>query len=149
VTPPPFYRTFVFWCGLPVLLALLWGWLAFPTRGSEIRWGQPGKLYSIGDYSRVIVIGVGTHPGTIVHPHGLSYLSSATSPGAWSEDGDYFPSAWTTRLVDMPTLYQSRGFSIAYWFLIACHLAVWLPLLVWWQRRALAKSTALTTTIPA
>jgi len=128
--PRPFYRSRLFWLGLPGLFFLLSGWFLFPRTSTEIGWGWPDQQIWVGDRSGELVIASVQDPSS-----GLSigFLADGRSHRPPSEVR-YFPRAFRReKLWFAPMLLRTVSFG--YWLLLLGYLAVWLPVLAIWQGR--------------
>lgn len=124
------YRSRLFWLGLPGLLFLLSGWFLFPQTSTEIGWGWPDQQFWVGDRSGELVIASVQDPSS-----GLSigFLADGRFHLPPSE-AMYFPGAVRReKLVFAPILLTTVSFG--YWLLLLGYLAIWLPILAIWQRR--------------
>ncbi len=133
MTPRPFYRSRLFWLGLPGLVSLSWMSLGDPGRLSmvEVRLGDHTLRFT--DRLRVAQIRTEIPKNVPLGNLGIRYISprnakTSESPGLFPRAMQY--SGWYSGR------RQSSGdASIAYWFLTALYLSSWLAILAIWQRR--------------
>jgi tRNA uridine 5-carboxymethylaminomethyl modification enzyme len=124
------YRSRLFWVGLPGLLLLLSGWFLFPQTSTEIGWGWPDQQIWVGDRSGELVIASVQDPSSRLS---IGFLADGRSHLPPSEVM-YFPGAFRReKLIFTPIILTTASFG--YWLLLLGYLAVWLPILAFWQRR--------------
>ena len=123
----PWYRSWLFWFGLPGLAMLQWLWLEEPQRHFEIRamWGN--HCWYMADSSRLLEIG-------------WDYRSSPYIPSKVEihqvlrdEDRLFPPALWLSAYGDERD--WDRHWFVAYWLLIVGYFPLWLGGVAWWQRR--------------
>jgi hypothetical protein len=131
LTPRPFYRSRLFWLGLPGLIFLMWVWLG--TRPYFV-WTQKG-------YPSVIVL-AGTDSGTyrLAWHRRLSSAIQFSSTGlrtvtSTQEPGPLFPPAFGYQSDESPGIRRSTEIRLSHWLAVAIYLAVWLTACGLWQRR--------------
>lgn len=124
-----FHRSRLFWLGVPGVIALVWGWFAFPQRSTEIGWRSGVTRYSCSDRSGVIAFAVDENGGSF---QGFSFEVDPRDPGLESEETRFFPPPVRRVVVDVED-FSMRSLSFSHWFLLLGYLAVWLPALVWWR----------------
>ncbi len=126
MSPRPFYRSRLFWLGLPGLVFLLWGWWlsmgywsSVGFAGSRNSWGMGqvwGEVYAIWDWDGPPDwgnFGAGNWEVTREAVHEVK--------DSWAAEMEWNPSL---RVVFIP----------CYWPALA-YVATWLLTLAWWQRR--------------
>ena len=52
----PWYRSRLFWLGIPGLVFLLWSWFAYPRRGMDLIWAGTDRWMCLRDNGRHIFI---------------------------------------------------------------------------------------------
>jgi hypothetical protein len=128
----PWHHSRLFWLGLPVAAALLWGWLAFPLGSTLLGWRSGGREIWFGDQSGVLVLEVwedgrrsrqGFHDEANPHDLGLA-----------SEDTRFFPPA-VRRSAHHVEDFRVKSLSISHGLVLPLYLVVWLSILGAWQRR--------------
>ncbi|MEK7951675.1 hypothetical protein [Luteolibacter soli] len=143
--PCPFYRSRLFWYGVPGLVFLLWVWWDSGGWNSHVRWERPGKVRYVG----VRMGGVQWGSSTLRenYPPGPSDFPVVRGELP-AEDGSA-PAGKRGRRFDFPPLIKtvveerSRGGmvmdlvtgEIALWGIVGCHVMVWVGMVFWWQRR--------------
>ena len=120
--PSPWYRSRLFWFGLPGLLGLLWIWFGNLGKATAVCWGNHAAEYCLGWEQGVIafIINKGGPPnvGFYGYHHDL--------PSDW-EIQIFAPALW---------LDDDRvGIYIGDWVLVSAYLIIWIAALVLWQRR--------------
>jgi hypothetical protein len=131
LTPRPFYRSRLFWLGLPGLIFLMWVWLGMR---SYLGWAQKG-------YPSILVL-AGTESGTyhLAWHRRLSPAIQFTSTGlktvtATQEPAPLFPAAFGYQSDESLGIRRSTEIRIAHWLAVAIYLALWLTACGLWQRR--------------
>lgn len=131
------WRSRLFWFGLPGFLFLLWGWFAIPRTAANITLRGSDRYVVLGHASRIAFcyfaplerVPPKWKPGTTVHTgtFDLPEMVHPTFPRAIKVD-----------------IGQRGGFNvyIAYWLLILIYLPLWLGSLRWWQRKKVARLEA-------
>jgi len=123
----PWYRSRLFWLGIPGLLFLLWGW---------VDWSAPPSLtVKIGN-SRVIA---GNSAGALrmvwaTNPSGTGMAISGRTGTRAPDLINPFPPAIRHWKVNLPGGSRFITVTIGYWFLIIVYLPLWLGVLAGWQR---------------
>ncbi len=137
----PWYRSRLFWLGLPGLVFLLWLWLAKArqsftfghnaitgTAESTSRWisTSDGSIHQT-TYKNS---GTGWPPG--FHWHGFHGSGAGFDPG---KPVTYFPLR-PFGIIHATTYYgEYREIRLAWWVVISAYTAVWLGAVACWQRR--------------
>jgi hypothetical protein len=131
MTQRPFYRSRLFWCGLPVLIFLTWVWLG--TRPHFV-WAQHG--------SRALLVLVGTDSGTyrLAWTRRLSPTIRFTATGfrkvtSTQKPAPLFPAAIGHQTDETPGIRRSTEIRIAHWLAVASYLVLWLTACGLWQYR--------------
>lgn len=143
VNPLPFYRSRMFWLGIPVLLFLLWGWwhsMQFLTLwAKKSSWGDV-ELESFRGSLRVNLLRGkgGAWRGTA----GFYHLP-VTEVNYIPEPYPAVPRYVTFTSMQDPKAGSAYHLTLAHWFLISLYAAAWGGAYVMWQRRKrrLMKST--------
>ncbi len=125
MTPRPFYRSRLFWLGLPGLVFLLWAW-----------WFSMG-YFSHVDFSGKYEWGISQSAGNVV-----AIWNSGGMPnwdgvffdhGQWSVES---ARAWQMTLNESRETHPAfRYVIVPYYAVVLAYVAVWLLTLAWWQRR--------------
>jgi len=120
--PSPWYRSRLFWLGIPGLLCLLWIWFGDMRKATAVCWGNHAAEYRLGWEQGVVafVINKGGPPNLGFHGYHHDLPSDRKieifAPALWLDD-DWF------------------GIYLGDWFLVAVYLIVWIAALVILQRR--------------
>lgn len=120
--PSHWYRSRLFWFGLPGLLGLLWIWFGNVRKATAVCWGNSHTEYCLGWEQGVVgfVINKGGPPN--VGFHGYHH----DLPSDW-EIQIFAPALW---------LDDDRfGIYIGDWVLVSIYLIIWIAALIFWQRR--------------
>ena len=125
MNPRPFYRSRLFWLGLPGLVFLLWGWWLSTGHWSEV--GSEAGIYW----------GIGQLGGEVYAFWDLN------GPPDWGQFESANPGPGLTKVGDlkrtlavMREIYPTyRSVFIPYYWLILAYTAAWLLTLALWQRR--------------
>lgn len=133
MNPRPFYRSRLFWLGLPGLVFLLW--VLVPGRASEVTWVRASDSFSIsredgsirGTYQRFMIRRGHPTLDFLLPPTGFSSRSHADSVGT------IFAPAF--EMVGGRGATHFDSVSMGCWFMLILYLAAWLGFLLWWQRR--------------
>jgi hypothetical protein len=128
----PWYRSRLFWFGLPGVIALLWGWLAFPQASTVIRWQSWETQYWCADRSGVFAVGIVRDKSTGFQR--FSYETDLHDRGLASEETQFFPTAGRRELLSFED-WSQNSLSCSYWLLLLVYFAAWLTILCFWQRR--------------
>ncbi len=158
MTPRPFYRSRLFWLGLPGLVFLLWTWVnsnsilwflylpegSISSSGGKLLWEEhrSDQLHWVHvDLGRGDVE-VKAPGGLVALPGGRPIFSGYTAGPPWTfasirwraKEQSWFPEArWRAEEINHDTSY--RLISLPYWLLTSGYVAGWLLTLAWWQRR--------------
>jgi hypothetical protein len=138
----PWYRSRLFWLGLPGLVFMLWLWLAKADQRfafGHIAITGPGEetLRIIGTYNgsirqTTIRYSNGTSTGWQRGFHWRGFHGSGASLAP--EHVDYFPRP--LEIIRGPLLGREPwGIRLAWWVVISAYTAVWLGAVAGWQRR--------------
>lgn len=152
MNPHPFYRSLLFWLGLPGLVFLLWGWWDSGAHGTDLMWTRPNQSVEIHVFlgrlelmSTRDQIQTGHSPrlsrwhvthdalqdegGSFLQPHfffaGAFHPISYSSADKWEGGVDPF---------DSPVA-ETRGGIVALWLLLLTYAVGWLAAVTIWQRR--------------
>jgi hypothetical protein len=141
----PWYRSRLFWLGLPGLLFLLWGWLADPLAVSGVTVTLGDYRLTVGDWSRVGRISWEVYgSGGRLSAQGIRTFSGRLGGSVPVDEGEVrdrqaFPPAFRYEVqedhstpVGLRRIPQVR---VAYWLLLLLYLPAWGALLAGWQRR--------------
>lgn len=136
----PWYRSRLFWLGLPGLAMLLWLWLEKSERHFEVRamWGNRG--WYVADSSRLLEIGW-DHRSSPYSPSKVEIYQRLRD-----EDRLFPPALWLSAYGDK--LEWDRKWFVAYWLLIVGYIPLWLCGVAGWQRRKRGLLKASTTPRP-
>ncbi len=138
MTQRPFYRSRLFWLGLPGLVFLLWGWLAVPLSTTGVGWSKGRYDIVICDVSRVVRISFGeifiSRSAENLPETGLTFSQNSNweLPEAQSR---VFPAAYDREVFEEPDYFYYDCFYLAYWWLILFYLLLWAAVALVWQRR--------------
>ncbi len=146
MSPRPFYRSILFWLGIPGLIFLIWFW--FPGTGFTVTWVRAKDRIVIASGGGTI--GAAYQKFTVSRSTGLSFLLPPTGftlePRVNQLDpheGIVGAPRLTMRKLFPPAIQEShiRGgtwasnVTFAVWLLGLLYLPVWLGTFAWWQRR--------------
>ena len=130
------YRSRLFWSGLPGLLLLVFMWFGYPKSFHEACWDTDHTRRSIGFGEG----SVGFYTQGNSHWRGIEDLSPgpgfhldgyAVEPG---EEAPLFGPAFCSGSGgDSFRSHTTVEFSL--WFVVFIYLLLWLGTLIWWQRR--------------
>lgn len=150
----PWYRSVLFWLGIPGLLFLLWGWLADPLAGSGVTVTVGNFRLTVGDWSRVGRISWEVYgSGGRLSAQGVRTSSYRLEKvqAQMARDLQVFAPAvrYEVREDDSTPVGLRRipQVRVAYWFLLLLYLLAWGALLAGWQRRK-ARLLKLHTALP-
>jgi hypothetical protein len=122
----PWYRSRLFWLGMPCLLFLFWGWFAKSRVWGEVKVG--GHRLAIGNTEgqlRILFTG-SSHGFVIAGRQGTDHQARETS---------LLPSAIKLTVIDFSSGWRLTNLKLAYWFLLLLYVTAWSIWLVAWQRR--------------
>lgn len=132
----PWYRSRLFWLGLPGLVFLVWVMVTHKPTPSRIVWMPVGFALSIDIWGDRVELKYTRNlgPFPFVSATGASLFSTV---GASSVQQDFSRAiVWET--ADSPKTAGSRwrwwSVSLADWLLVLIYLLAWISLLVAWQR---------------
>jgi hypothetical protein len=130
----PWFRSRFFWFGIPVLLLLSFGWLAFPLGGAGLGWSSGEHMLSVEDSSGVVKVRWSQGHDGMAMPSGWTARWLSRGDGIEEAHTKRFPPAigWTGW--EGGTLFRSASFQVSYWCLIVIYLAFWIEALIRWQR---------------
>ena len=128
MTPRPWYRSRLFWLGLPGLVFLLWAWVTFS--GTSVAVARWRKTHAYAGSGQVVLLQV----------HRASAGSgSASSFEARIDKRPELERRWFRQAVDWRSPLRLRSlmstFGVALWFIVLIYVALWSGLAFWWQRR--------------
>jgi hypothetical protein len=130
------YRSRVFWFGLPGLVLLMFMWFGYPRSFHEAQWDTHHVRRSVGFGEGA----VGFYVHTNSHWRGIEDISRGPGfhlDGYEVESGEeaplFGPAFHSGSRVDSFRGYTTVEFSL--WFIVLLYLVLWLGTLVWWQRR--------------
>ena len=116
----PFHRSGLFWSGLLVTVALLWGWLAFPECVTQVNWVRGNQALGTGDRSRVFTIGT-ADSGLARFPQGLRFTGLEKGQSLSTEEMGLFPPAVRRHQQEFPPSgVRVTYVSVSYWLLLLC-----------------------------
>jgi hypothetical protein len=125
----PFYRSRLFWLGVPPLVFLVWCWVV--SFDFSKAFGMGGRGYGFSFISR----------DGAIQPHaGLGFPQEfwfeRHSEPLGSGGGTWFPPAIRlAKASEDPFDADNQPFTVAYWAVIILYLPAWLGSHLWWQRR--------------
>lgn len=138
MTPHPFYRSRLFWLGLPGLVFFLWLCLGNP-QNRKVKLAHGDYFATVGGHYRAMRIEWESREWIMQRTPGLQIFRAGQSPGdVDKEEKRFFPRAIRHDVREYEYYLQSRlipQVSLAYWFLLLIYLALWLPFLAYWQHR--------------
>lgn len=128
----PWYRSRLFWLGIPGLAFLVWCWLALDQRNAGIAWTTPEYRWGLSDSEGFVQLAIIKGSGlTDGYPSGLSFWSRVFSRA----NVLWFPKAFQ-HVHPLPgNKITTEYIRVSYWLLILLYLATWLGALTGWQRR--------------
>ena len=167
----PWYRSRLFWLGVPALVFLLWGWVeSMRQEVSVTRLAHEGEivLASIGGLVKAEIYtsldqGVSGKPPKIVTVRkSLSgYVRSSWNRGNGGDEdvviyeepksGAMFELTHPIQWFQPPLKFGKDrtdwsispwSIRLAYWFLVLAYLAIWLSMVALWQRRKYLRSSS-------
>lgn len=124
----PFYRSRLFWLGLPGMVFLLWGWIA--GINASLEYFQPATRYGVQAGHSKLSFYSSNHPAEFFHyPAGTwDFRVHSEARGSLLAPGI----VW----VDERVLgYGARGIEIAAWTIFLTYIVIWMSSLAGWQRR--------------
>jgi hypothetical protein len=139
----PWYRSRLFWLGLPGLVFMLWLWLA--KAGQSFHFGHAKTTGAAEMTYRVI----GASAGSIFQNTSRSYYNGSLPLGFYwggrglhgsgsgldpDEPVTYFPRPFGI-IREARFQREGRKIQLAWWVVISTYMAVWLGALAGWQRR--------------
>ena len=131
MTPRPFYRSRLFWSGLPVLIFFTWMWLGTRT---YFGWAQQGNP--------ALIVLAGTDSGNyrLAWTRRLAPQVRFTATGfkkvtSTQEPAPLFPAAVGYQSDETPGIRRSTEIRIAHWFAVVSYLILWLTACGLWQQR--------------
>ncbi len=144
MTPRPFYRSRLFWLGLPGLVFLLWGWWDSGAYPSHLSWSTTSRTFWVGHENGGIVSGTinSTNPNNHGIPQGFKFRRwEANAPHIFSWSLPQ-PLLWQHNVTNysLPSIsrnlgVETRRLEVAYWLAILIYLTPWIAALWWWQHR--------------
>jgi hypothetical protein len=124
MTPRPFYRSTLFWLGLPGLLFLLWAWWVSYGHTSWAGFMGP-RPWWIGQAAGEVVAAWNRRGSPELWNFAADYLEIPVSnPPGWHR--------WPREPIFRPGF---RCVVIPYYAVILAYVTTWLLTLAWWQRR--------------
>ena len=122
----PWYRSRLFWLGVPCLLFLFWGWFAKSRVWGEVKVGS--YRLAIGNTEgQLRILFTGSSRGFVIAGRqGTSHQARESS---------LIPSAIKLTVLDFSGGWHLTNLRLAYWFLLLLYVTSWSALLVAWQRR--------------
>ena len=130
----PWYRSRLFWLGLPGLVFLLWGWADSTRFLSIVKWQSKGVVLgfqSCGNSLRIDSFHC-LDPG---RPSDLTCDRVPISRLPLAVEHRLFPTAVRFGSIhDASNASTTRMLVIAYWVKISAYTAVWIACLAYWQR---------------
>lgn len=129
----PWYRSRLFWLGVPGLVFLLWVWIAVPQTFNSFSW----------ETTRFQVIAaVQSHKLTVVKrpfPNVVQTTNRGIKlrPGLLSSYSVGGPSSYPLRVRKReigPGVVVSDA-TISTWVLVPTYIVIWMGVMLWWQRR--------------
>ena len=131
----PWYRSLLFWLGLPGLVFLLWGWADSTRFLSILKWQSKGVVLgfqSSGNPLRIDSFHC-LDPG---RRSDLTFDRFPVSRLPLAVEHPLFPTAVRFGSIhDASNDSTTRMLVIAYWMKISAYAAVWIAFLAYWQRR--------------
>jgi hypothetical protein len=128
----PVHRSLVFWMGLCVLAFLAWGWNRSLKRGDDLGFPIGADWIMLRSYEGKVEA---TRYPILAAKAGLHKLDWST----WGYPNQGASAGWPNfrRTAANPAtgLAGSDAGQSPYWFLVACHLPLWLGLTAWRTRR--------------
>lgn len=132
----PWYRSSLFWLGLPGLAFLAFAWFHSYRVAEGLRYVEKHRqwtLASTGGYLCLVHLEAERPHSTFVG--GLGWR---TGPGNTRTDGDLplfgAPVVWDRFNPKTYSLVVSRSLGIAHWLLLATYLGAWVLALAGWRR---------------
>ncbi len=139
MTPRPFYRSRLFWLGLPGLVFLLWLWLANARNDLSFRYVAitgmtEAKTWEVGCSEGVVGYLSHKFPTGVSGPAELGFNASSDVLLEPEEPTSFFPRRpfGILRGNDYANVY--REVWLAWWVVVFSYSAVWLGGVGWWQR---------------
>ena len=141
MNPPPvsasgkrkrFWKSLVFWSGVPGLFFLIWGWLGFIHDDPQLNWVKEGNRWAIGGGDGSYWFEQSSFP---VHYQryrdGFSFLPRENR---WEGTGVVFGKAFVP-FSDGNGEFRWKGIYIGCWAAVILYLGVWTLIVILWQRR--------------
>ena len=128
----PLHRSLVFWMGLCLLVFLAWAWNRSTMWGDEIGFPVGGDWVVVMSYDAKLETTRYVDLATKTGRHELDWFSRwRAGSGAWVGWPDFHRT-----VTDTPTgVLVSYTGQTPWWFLIVCHLPIWLGWSAWRARR--------------
>lgn len=131
----PWYRSRVFWFGLPGFLLLIWVWGAYLRKPVSACWGTQYAQYCLG-------WGDGLFEYIAIRYKYSAVLTDGREQGFFLIDEPFYPEDETIVFASPFGVVQDSdgdskvsGFSVGHWVIVALYTLVWISGLAWWQRR--------------
>ena len=143
----PWYRSRLFWLGIPGLVFLLWAWRDSSTRNSELFWSGRMKVHGVSQYL-----------GSINLFHLLAPWDTGPKrfdvrrmeyPKVVDESYPQVASFTFPQAIVVykrpPANFSERGIRVSHWLIALGYVLVWCLAVGLWQRR---KARLLEATVP-
>lgn len=129
----PFYRSLLFWFGLPGLVFLLWGWQDSGKAVRTMTWNGRGAARQVDQWNGSIRVLYVADPALYGGPmHRFSFHRSEM-PAAYRDKRRLGPLVFAPLF---PSLESPRAAPrISYWVVFFLYLMTWIVALAAWQRR--------------
>lgn len=146
MTLRPFYRSRLFWLGLPGFVFLLWAWLDSGWNTTDLAYCDNTRQRGVAQFQGELIFYRSETPLNRSWP-GSYFIHSRTpaapAGNAWRIGRVSFPKLAShlaeERMLNpqKPSLGNMRQSSVgvALWFVAASYAAAWILTLTWWQRR--------------
>jgi hypothetical protein len=145
----PWYRSLLFWLGLPGLVFLVWACADSTRFVSSLKWQSKGVVLDFQSWGNSLRIN-SFHCQDPGRRRDLTFDRFPVSQLTIAVEYPLFPSAVRFgSFHDTCTDSTARMLVIAYWLKISAYLAVWIACLMCWQRRKARLSRRAAAELPA
>ena len=129
----PWYRSLLFWFGVPGLVFLFWGWQDSGKAIRTMTWNGRGSARQVGQWNGSIGVVYIADPALYRGPMHRVGFHRSEMPAVYRDEcslGSFVFAPLFSSLDDPHSVMR-----IPYWVAIALYLIAWLAALVWWQHR--------------
>ena len=135
----PWYRSRLFWLGVPGIVFLLFLWIGFLRTVQSACWKTENGQWFIGWGDSNIALGHHLEAAPSWRRElGFEFFDDPLDD---EEETTYLPRAFSFGDSTVGTT-RSRDFWISNWFALTLYSSVWISTLVWWQKRKQRRAPA-------